>query len=365
MICIAVAFIFQACAPQKEPVAPKDKHNSNKLFDPYAAIIKQDGMLKFQSSTHLRQVLAALEQEDDNWNDAFEAQWGYLSDSLYNAKAEELNFNEDQALINFENRFTLTSLRARISTAEDVWLDTPNASESADPDLKTTVDDDIFRALINTNGEFRIGDSIFVEKPYMFRSRIPDHHCLIVIPNGSQTVLNWVRQKSYISYLDFDARGPGYLIGKAIFLGSTQLDFNTSVAKGGETSTDKSGDCIGWRRKHIFERYENNQKRYKVVASIRNYGAFTKGTGKTVSYKKKSNGGWKKYRTSIGVSIEGTWNLYDCTTQLPITSKYKNKKRRRVRVDVSDGGSLKLKTPYEIATFHACKDQFKSWGVFW
>jgi|GEM_PF-4994958 len=56
----------------------------------FSQITTSNGMLVFTDWDHFESVLRCLENQIDACNDAFEAQYGYMSDEEFNATAERL-----------------------------------------------------------------------------------------------------------------------------------------------------------------------------------------------------------------------------------------------------------------------------------
>jgi hypothetical protein len=348
------------CKEQSDP-APDSKEslNGQKSFNPYAGITVQHGMLRFQNSVHLLQVLNQLDSEKELWNDNFQATWGSLDDDAYNAKAEQLNFDEDQPLKNFESQFSLSSLRNKIYVEEDAWLDNTTLDPNTDPKSNTTIDGEIFQSVFNAQGEMRIGDSIYVEKPYIDVLRTvggsPNTKALILIPNGDITVLNQIRAKSFLTGADFtSSRG--------------RVGAFYNKAKPVTDNYDKSASgCKGHKRSFDEFPYDNGNKRYYVETKIRNYFIWSNVAAQTVSYKKRDNGKWRRWKTSIGVTIAGDVSNYDCTITGPFSTKEKlDKKRKSVSVRIVNFFIIvKAKNPYDVYSNHFCNGQSQVWGIWW
>lgn len=116
-------------------------------------------ILVFPSWVNYNQTIDYLDQQTETYCDAFDLQWGYLSDDLYEVKCNELGFDEDKKLLQFENNFTFCSLRKKINTLETAWLAIQgDGLWDANADLDNHfIEDDTERALLNEGVEVIIG----------------------------------------------------------------------------------------------------------------------------------------------------------------------------------------------------------------
>ncbi|MDX2302071.1 MAG: hypothetical protein NW226_04690 [Microscillaceae bacterium] len=324
-------------------------------------------MLRFQDANHLEQILSYMEGEYESWNDAFESQWGHLNEDAYNAKIEELSFDENKTLRDFEILLRHNSLRTKVYIEEDTWLNNETLDLATDPENKTAFEDDFLRTVLNNQGEIRIKDSIYIEKPYNAVPRTnpatPNAAIFFRIKATETTLLQTIRSKSLLIGKDFTSSvrdGTGFLYGKATIIG------NTFYTEGVEKSA--KFNCIPWKRNARILPYENGNKAYKIVASLRSYFFVPRIAAKTVSYK-KSNGKWKRLSTRLIASFSGI--LYDnnCSLSTPIPPRRKEKYRKRVGVNINGNfGSIILqvvnsKNPYDIDSYHYCNGQQQIWGV--
>lgn len=354
-----ISLALLGCKEHADPAPDSKEINvQTRAFNPYAGITVQNGMLRFQSSAHLLQVLSQLENEKEVWNDNFESQWSSLDDDTFNAKAEQLNFDEDQPLKDFESLFSLSSLRNKISLEEDTWLDNTTLDPNTDPKSNTTIDGEIFQSVFNAQGEMRIGDSIYIEKPYIDVLRTvgggPDTKALILIINGDINVLNQIRARSFLTGADFTSNR-----------GQTGAFYNK--AKPVTDNYDKSASgCKAYKKSFKDFFYDNENKKYYVEAKIRNYGFWFNIAAQTIPYKKKSNGKWKRWKTDIGVTLGGSVNNNDCSLSSPVSRKEKFKRRKSVSVRIIDFFIVvRVKNPYDIYSNHYCGNEAKAWGIWW
>ncbi|MFQ6610722.1 MAG: hypothetical protein ACE5D7_07980 [Fidelibacterota bacterium] len=249
------------------------------------------GMLSFVDSNHFEQVIKCLEKAVDDYNDAFEAVYGELSDDEIEKVIDSLNFNEDQPLIDLENSLNFYSLRKDIEAKMDVWLDNYVLDMGTNPDNHIILDEET-RTLLT-----------------------PD--CMVMI--GGQ-VYNFC-----------------------------QPDISVSPPKGDE---DKSlsfclpGNCCFWGGSDDDVYYENENKRIIVYVSLRNKIGISKAKAKVISCKKKSNGKWKRFRTRLSIRVGGVTHpgSFNCTNSSSPFNKKKppeptgTKRRKKLRVAVNSWG---------------------------
>jgi hypothetical protein len=115
----------------------------------------------FSDELSYRSYNEALEIQVENWENAFLAQWGYLNEDDLNAKEEELNFDSERPLTEFENQIGLQSLRKQYLLAEETWLNNNVLDVTADPDNNPIYDfDESEMAVMNTLAEVQIGTTI-------------------------------------------------------------------------------------------------------------------------------------------------------------------------------------------------------------
>ncbi|MDX2304392.1 MAG: hypothetical protein NW226_16420 [Microscillaceae bacterium] len=328
-------------------------------------------------NNHIQQALDYLESEYETWNDSFESQWVHLNDNDYNAKADQLSFDEDRPLKNFETSFGHSSLRAKIETQINAWLNNTSLDPNTDPENKTGFDDEFLRTLVNDKSEIQVGNSIYLEKPYYASPGSPPAAILISISGSNSSLLQTIRSKAYLTGADFSPLGgsglnangfqtnivpgasPGFLYGKSTTVGITPY----LAVSGGRS-------CIGWKRNADRFPYGNN-KEYKVVASLRNYFFVPRIAAKTVSYEKKPNGKWGKLRTRLVASISGKVYNENCGIPTTIPPRRREKRRSRIRVNINGNYFsvilmiIKAENPYDIDTYHYCNGEEKLWGVFW
>ena len=125
------------------------------------SISVENGMLVFSSEADVEQAIEYLEYKYDQYTDAFVAQYSYLTLDQLNDMEETTGFNDEQPYIDFENGLGINSLRAMLSTAEQHWYAQTDGEYGTDPDDLYMADDEL-SALVNSNGEIKIGSTYYV-----------------------------------------------------------------------------------------------------------------------------------------------------------------------------------------------------------
>lgn len=279
-------------------------------------------IIAFSDQEAFDNLVILLENQVDTWDDIFVNQWDYLDDDALNDKEEELNFDSEKPLADFENQNGLNSLRQKYLLAEDVWLDNEELDDILDPENNPLFSYDIITmSLLNELGEIKIGDTIYKQLNFDEIQAI----------NSINSINDQIEKGAIMEIKDGDFQ--------------TLIDFNSGdlTVVNNENVNVNSGntqsDCKNYKIVRGSENYTSNKK---VKLSIRyaNYAVFYKVKAKVRSYKKR-RGKWKRYRTSLGVALS-TGYFCDGTAQL-YTSSYKRKRRKRLskRKTKFFSGSLK------------------------
>jgi len=240
-----------------------------------------------------------LDSQVDALDDAFVAKWGYLNDDALNAKEEELGFDSEKPLTDFENQIGLQSLRQKYIAAENAWLDNDILDEATDPDNSSIYDfDESKMALINTLGEVKIGTTIIKK---LTEQQISDINTTLA--------KSGVKGKAALVPID------------GAYLTINDGDFNTLIAYNeGDVSVVNNDNVTVETGSTTFDCQYNKKKvqsfnlstTRKIKAKIK-VGQPTWNNGnvkaKIVSYKKRNSRGWKKYRTTLTVGLVG--DVYD------------------------------------------------------
>ena len=121
------------------------------------------GMLSFEDQAQFQEVYDCLEAAYDAHLDAFEAQYGYLSEDDYNDMADQLGFVDEQPLRDFEMAMGFDSWLAHYDAALDAFMDAGGDPEQfTQPNL---FGDPIAGTLRNKDGAVMMGGRIFLVDP--------------------------------------------------------------------------------------------------------------------------------------------------------------------------------------------------------
>ena len=121
------------------------------------AIVFDGEMFHFDDYSSLQATEHCLAQLVDEHLAAFTAEYGHLADDAYNEVAEELQFDENEPLIAFEEQRGINSLRAAMEAEVNQWLDEmgPEFDFGSYPDDYMIMSDPL-RTLINADGNIQI-----------------------------------------------------------------------------------------------------------------------------------------------------------------------------------------------------------------
>lgn len=268
------------------------------------SISVQNGMLVFSSTSAVTQAMDYLDFKYEQYTDAFVGQYPTLTDDQLADVEESTGFNDEQPFIDFENQYGISSLRAIVTAAEDNWLATTagDATAGTDPD-DTYVDEVELRALLNSNGQLRVGSTYYTflsDGAYYTNTGSPYTVQQLKTMSANNAL------PSNVSYVSPNVALPAC----------------RSVAKdkGFVPAADGS-----WRLK------------WKIKASDGPFAGPGRAKAITKSYKKK-NGRWKKRSSAIGAQVYGSIVAGNCTGGTNIDSGWKSKKARKVKAKVSYAG---------------------------
>jgi len=261
-------------------------------------------MLEFTNVTWFFAIMDSLAARVEAEDDAFLSQWGYLSDSLLNLKEEQIHFEYQQPLIDFEDYLDFTnSMRQTFVQEEAAWLNHDSLDFSQDPsrDYPFSI---VEMTLLNAGGEVKIGNALLKLTKYGF----------VYFTDGSVQKL--------IRFNDGDM---------------TVLQDTTVITNLLEAS--RSGDCTSWKPKDDFDDYETN-KRVKRHVHFHAYPWGGMSQAEITSYKKQ-NGSWKKYRIDLGVRDYSIFYDSDCNSvSHQECTPWKRKKDSKINKEVRAYGAF-------------------------
>lgn len=269
------------------------------------------------------ETIDKLDQMIDNDCDAFDATVpNGISDDSYDALADAAGFDEDNVLRKFEQDLEFCSLRQKIETLENNWLDQQGDGVwdvNADPD-NHFIDDETERALLSYDAEVIIGNK---KDGFVYYKFLDDVGNYIEVHNGDSVAISQVSQGN------IPTNNPNVVV-------QTPIKDETSA-----------GECKSKVKEVSYEYDLENGKRLKRISKIRrefgaNYTSQTaifksKIKAKTKGYRKK-NGRWRARRTwitaCIGGQVVGEPGLAYNACDKALDPIYKQKERRRRRVKV-------------------------------
>jgi hypothetical protein len=196
----AITSVFMAC--KKEPLSQASpdrgiaKGGEVREGRECAELVRlQCGMLSFNDQAHFQEVYDCLEAAYEAHLDAFEAQYGYLSEDDYNDTADQLGFVDEQPLIDFEVVLGFQSYRKVFDNLESQWLGS-GMDLGNDPDDSRCVDDPIHGALLNSSGALMVGNVIYFlnddcEWLYIQDGDCSDYNICIIDPPSCSGVKAW------------------------------------------------------------------------------------------------------------------------------------------------------------------------------
>ncbi len=101
----------------------------------YNSINKNTGtkIIEFNNMESYENMINQLNEDVENWDDNFVATYGHLDDDALNDKEEELNFDDEKPLSDFENENNFISLRNKYFIEENIWLNNEELKDSNNP----------------------------------------------------------------------------------------------------------------------------------------------------------------------------------------------------------------------------------------
>ncbi len=253
------------------------------------------GMLSFNDQAHFQETYDCLEAAYEAHLDAFEAQYGNLSEDDYNDMADQLGFVDEQTLIDFEGAMGFSSYRAYIFGEEDVWLNNGGDPQYG-PGATNLFEDDIEAALMNKYGAVMIGGVIY-----------------LTLADGS--VIEFCSCELYDRYLQdpssVDLNDPCITLNKHLYYGNGTCCKSYQQEKGGHVyDSDKK---ITWTLLFEYNQHVDNARSF---AKIRHW--------------RLKNNKWRPRRADLLARADGRYSQPDCKEGSTYT-KTKAKKRKTLK----------------------------------
>lgn len=258
--------------------------------------------------------------------DAFDANVpNNVTDDQYDALADAAGFDEDNVLRKFEEDLEFCSLRRKIESLENAWLELQgdgqwNADE--DPD-NHFIDDETERTLLSENAEVIIGDK---KRGYTYYKFIDDEGNWIEVSNSDLNVISEIVNQ--INQGTIPTNNPNVTVV------TPKRDEQSGYSCKDKVKEVKYEELGGDRLKRISKvrpAFGTNCSSNPCTSVFP-----SKMKAKTKGYKKK-NGKWKARRLWIAAGINGATQpeqglrYIDCASENSV-HKFKEKRRRRVKV---------------------------------
>jgi len=286
----------------------------------------------FESQDAYDNYIDDLDAQVEAWDNAFVAQWNHLDDDALNDKEEELDFDSEKPLTDFENQVGLQSLRQQYLAEEEIWLNKEELNETIAPVNKSEYDfDEADMAILNKYAEVQIGTTIIKKLNEEEISAINDE----MLRAGDQKSIQQVVEEGaslVISDADYDALIE-FNDGNTAVIGDSNVDivaddpFDWPI----DDNTDPDPNdpvfstCKGHKKKIVWYNTGTNRKVWTKVKI-----AGRRAKAKNRSYKKRRRR-WKKWRTHMTVTVQGavrpTWDCF----YLEFVNKTKSGRKKRIK----------------------------------
>ena len=265
-----------------------------------------------------------LEAEVESWDDAFVTQWGHLNEDQLNEKEDELNFDSEKPLTDFENETGLVSLRQKYLQEEDNWLSNEVLDIENHPDNKPVYDfDESEMTLLNHLAEVQIGTTI-IKKLNQNQIEFLNSEATRQIMAGRDIPFNDVGpgdhivigEEDYDALIDFNNGDYSIIYNDNVGISSgnatTTCSFRKFESEDFSISSDKfimtkikvRGPSLGWNG--------------KIKAKIKSY--------------KDGFFGWRRWRTNIAAGAKGNVYNENCNNTPTNINNWTSTKKRKKRV---------------------------------
>jgi hypothetical protein len=280
-------------------------------------------MLHFTSEAVYDAAYTCLEQEYENYNDAFSNQYAQLNDDDYNDLIDSLGFEEEQTLIDFEVLKNHSSLRNKLHIDEAIWL-------AAGADTLTypaghAVNDVIEQALLSKDGNVRIGNYL----------------------------IHYAFDGSVIIAANLDCSAFEQAINDPSFTSPNITRIENS-----------DPDCVFKEAKWGFKSYDNSNKRYYWEVRFRNGTSKAYATSVIKNFRKK-NGTWKKGAARLYVKVAGQAHSITCDTFSAFSYDEKDKRRRNLNAKRKILYNVKVKRNDVVGFYNANGNNLSYANLTW
>jgi len=308
LLCLT-AVILASCSKERnaDPIAESIQTDLSgiKVISYNEGLKSGTTMLQFTSIINYESTINILSQRMDVYDSLFNLQYGSLSEDAYNAKMDEVGYNEQQPLIDFETSLSFSnSMRQAFVTAETSWLNQSNLDLATCP-KKFYPFSIVEMSLLNASGEVKIGNAI-----------------LKLTKDG----FLWITDGSFTTLSSFN--------------NGDMSTLNLSTVVTNLNRANSSGSCDNWKSKEVANEYVTNSK--KVIKHVHFHSYPWKGTSSSeiTSYKKNNNGNWKKHAIDLGVANQSYFKDNDCYASVSMWSGWKHKNNKSIEKNNTSWGAF-------------------------
>lgn len=253
-------------------------------------------MLSFENWQEFDSQAKQLDDAMDVYDDVFLATWSDLNEEELETKEEELNYTEQQPLIDFENEIGFqNTLRKKFNIKNDIFLNDEVLDPAKDPYSMFQFSEGEL-SLLNNKQQVMVAGQIY---------QFGVEGYILIKSNFAQN----------LAYADNN-------INQAVIPTEVEI-VPTALA---------ATDCKGWKSGYKEHNIISGQRFARLHSRIRSVPFYTKTKALSVSYKKKRRG-WKESRIYMATGIsDKTLTNADCkyvTGGFEPKNTYKNRKRRQ------------------------------------
>ena len=279
-------------------------------------IYNYNGILVFPSIERFVEVQNILNDQIEAAENAFLDQYSEYDDEALNEIEEEIGYNDNQPLIDFEQSFGFSSLRDHIATLEADWLQNDELDNATDPDNHFIVDE-VVRTFLNVAAEVKIGSSIFIFRDGYTIEILDCNFDLLEIIRDMPTLEQVLEIEEGVNVVD---------------TGMKRLKVDVSTIDVNQDTNIDIPDCETANMKRNSDKVTSGNRRIKWVLSVWYHPWADGAIAKTKAYKKKRRRGWKKYRTRISARVYGDLvNHWGGNCDIESVDDHKSKRARKVK----------------------------------
>jgi len=316
----------------KKPVKPKpdfkyqikSKINFSKIQMRDISKVRGDSgcgeILVFDDMETVKHTLKDLEEQVEKYDKAFLAYYSHLDEEELNKKEEEIYYNENQPLIEFEKSLCFSSSNTDYQKAEARYLNQKNMNDKDDPD-NDFIGETEERTLINACNELMIDGTIYkLTKDGYFEIDDGDFKKLGKLDDIKNLPDNvrFINGDNSKEIQNLPEKSWSFQRGNSNFMTSRGLE-----------------RCRSWR--YLSGRVTHGSRRIRWMVYHWTYPWGRYAGARTQNYRRRS-GRWRPYRTLCAAMVYGHVSADNfCVSRYNFNPKY------RYRVRTSRGVSHKIR----------------------